>query len=270
MREQLVEAGVPKEDVERYIAYVNQALNDEQRKGDGKGVVDKHNTDELFQLFMKYWRLGVPINGVDAAITGKNVVMVSYHGYKNKVLSSYPETLLDIQLVRETDVFKVKKDSGRVEYTHELKDVFDNKPIVGAYVVIKNKRGEFLEILNKADFESMKKSGKMQYLWNTWESEFWLKSVIKRACKRHFNDITAEIDKLDNDNFGAAKPGENQNEGAPLSAQAEETIKDFNSSKTLEDLHEKWNKTELKNIPEVVKAKDDKKKLLEEAKVETN
>ena len=41
-------------------------------------------------------------------------------------------------------------------------------------------------------------------------------------------------------------------------------------SNLLEDIHEKWNKTELKNIPEVVKAKDDKKKLLEEAKVETN
>jgi len=32
-------------------------------------------------------------------------------------------------------------------------------------------------------------------IWNEWESEMVLKSVIKRACKRHFRDIVVNVEK---------------------------------------------------------------------------
>jgi hypothetical protein len=148
--------------------------------------------------------MGILIDGVNAVITGRNMAMVTFHGYKNAVLRVYPEAQIDIQLVREGDDFKVAKKSGAVMYSHNIADPFADQEakIIGAYAVFKTKRGEFLETLNKTDYEKMEKSSKMSYLWDQWPSEFWLKSVIKRACKRHFYDIVAEIDKVDNDDFG--------------------------------------------------------------------
>ena len=42
---------------------------------------------------------------------------------------------------------------------------------------------------------------KTQAIWNAWEGEMTLKSVIKRACKRHFKDVIVNIEIIDNENY---------------------------------------------------------------------
>lgn len=204
LSEKLLAKDYPEKDVKRFLAYVDNAIREEASKDAEKKAVTKNNTDALYSLAVKYFNMGVTIDGVNAVVSGYNMVMVTYHGYKNAVLRAYPEAELDIQLVREGDTFSFAKESGSVVYTHSLADPFENeeKEIIGAYFVAKTKRGEFLETLNKTDFEKMKKASKMKYLWDSWASEFWLKSVIKRGCKRHFYDVVAEIDEQDNADFG--------------------------------------------------------------------
>lgn len=203
IKEKLVNNGVPDAQAQKFVSYVEDQLRQDKSKEEKKKSGASRNGGEaLVSIFMRLFGVGVTIDGINAVVTGRDMAMVTYHGYKNKVLTVYPESLIDIQLVRETDKFSFSKSDGKVTYTHEFGDPFNDKPIVGAYAIIKNKRGEFLELLNKNDFEEMKGASKQSYLWNTWASEFWLKSVIKRACKRHFNDIVAEIDKLDNDDYG--------------------------------------------------------------------
>ena len=199
-----LEGKYPVQDVKKFIAYLDNANREEKTKADEKKSVTKNTNESLYSLFTKFYNMGVTIDGVNAVVAGYNMVMVTYHGYKNAVLRVYPEAQIDVQLVREGDDFKVAKESGSVLYTHNIADPFADaeSKIIGAYAVFKTKRGEFLETLNKTDFEKMKNASKMKYLWDTWASEFWLKSVIKRACKRHFYDIVAEIDKVDNDDFG--------------------------------------------------------------------
>jgi hypothetical protein len=136
------------------------------------------------------------------------MVMVTAHGYKNKVIATYPESTFDMQLVKQGDMFTLAKESGSVVYTHTFGDPFANNKdgkIIGAYVVIKHSRGEFVETLNEDDYNNMKKASKQSYLWDLWSSEFWLKSVMKRACKRGFYDIVAEVDQQDNEDFGISE-----------------------------------------------------------------
>lgn len=210
MKETLIEKEMATSEVEKFLTYVASAKRSEvalAAKGKATPVTSNDNTT-LVNLALKYNQLGVTIDGVNAVISGKNMAMVTYHGYKNVILRVYPETKIDMQLVRDGDTFNLSKESGEVVYSHQINDPFANKPIIGAYCIIKNKRGEFAELLNAEDFKSMKNASKQSYLWDSWASEFWLKSVLKRACKRHFNDITSDIDKNDNENFGIDEPAD--------------------------------------------------------------
>lgn len=144
------------------------------------------------------------LDGVNYVISGNRMIMPTYKAFKNKIYMVYPESVIDLQLIREGDTYHFAKESGSVIYSHDIADPFaDTEPTIkGAYCIIKNSRGEFLETLNKNDYEAMRNSSKSPKLWDTWESEFWLKSVIKRACKRHFNDITRSIEEKDNEVIG--------------------------------------------------------------------
>jgi len=195
----LAHQGEETPEIKKFIAYID-SINRVDNKG--KDLTFGLKSADILKLYIKYSNVGITIDGVNAVITGFNKVFITWVGYKNKVLSVYPESEFDTQLVKEHDEISFAKESGSVVYTHTLANPFSsNKGIVGAYCVIKNKRGEFLETLGIDDYEKMKASSLMKDTWNKWESEFWLKSVIKRACKRHFNDVVAEIDTLDNEDY---------------------------------------------------------------------
>jgi hypothetical protein len=202
LKEKLDKSGAPKADTKKFMAYIADTQSTEVTKD--KKPVTNNTVEALYSLFLKYRNLGLIIDGVNVVITGRNMAMVTFNGYKNKVLDTYPETEFDYGLIRENDLFNLSKESFSVKYTHKVADPFSSTAIKGAYVMFKNKRGEYIELLNNKDYEAMKKASKQSYLWNTWDSEFWLKSVIKRACKRNFYDVVAEIDKTDNDDYGIA------------------------------------------------------------------
>ena len=211
LRERLKKKRVPVADIGKFLAYERQARQAEQaavasaqRQGKNKPStpVTDNDDDTIYTLFVKYYDMGVLIDGVNCVITGRAMAMVTFHGYKNKVRKTYPSAKFDVQLMREGDTFSVAKKSGRVEYDHAIADAFSEKPIIGAYCVITIDDNQYFEALNKKDFDNMAAGSKMSYLWAKWDSEFWLKSVIKRACKRHFYDIVEEIDKNDNEVYG--------------------------------------------------------------------
>lgn len=200
LKDKLKKKRVPVDNINKFLAYI--AGERIKEKGKKNTPVTNNTDDMLYTMFIKFWNLGLVIDGVNVVITGRGMALVTYHGYKNKVKQVYPDAVFDAQLVREGDTFKVGKESGRVTYTHTFGDPFTEKPIVGAYCVIKFGGNDYFEALNAQDYAEMKGSSKNQSTWDKWESEFWLKSVIKRACKRHFNDITIDIDRVDNESYG--------------------------------------------------------------------
>jgi hypothetical protein len=220
LRDKLKQKRVPVAEINKFLAYVRGEQQKEATKEPNKRPVTSNNDDMLYTMFIKWWSLGMVIDGVNIVITGRAMSMVTYQGYKNKVRATYPSAKFDIQLVREGDTFSVRKESGKVEYKHEIGDAFSEKPINGAYCVISIDGRDYFEGLNKKDYEEMKKGSKQSYLWDKWDSEFWLKSVIKRACKRHFYDVVKEIDENDN-----AEYGQRDLAGGELLASTEEQIK---------------------------------------------
>lgn len=186
-------------ETKRFISYVD-TINKKDKKGTDLSF--GMSIQDMIKIYAKYAATGITLDGINGVFTGYNRVFITWVGYKNKVLSVYPESEFDTQLVRESDITSFAKESGSVVYSHTISNPFDsNKGIIGAYCVIKNKRGEFLETLGKDDFEKMKAASLVSSTWDKWESEFWLKSVIKRACKRHFNDIVSDIENIDNQDY---------------------------------------------------------------------
>lgn len=193
------------EQVEQSIAYVSKMIG--TKKKDDKGNwVPKYNFNQgwLIVAIGECIEAGFGLDGINYVISGNSMYMPTYHAFKNKIYKVYPESQIDIQIIREDDEYSFAKESGSVIYTHSISDPFKSNEsnIIGAYCVIRNKRGEFLETLNQTDFNKMKNSSKNPRLWDKWLSEFWKKSVIKRACKTHFHDITTTLEEQDNKVIG--------------------------------------------------------------------
>jgi len=192
--------------VKEYIAYLKRLETEKDKSGKLKnGWVKYFTAEQAAGIFSKVaLDPGLWLDGEDITLQFKGKVMVSYNyqAYKNKLLSVYPETLFDLQNVYEGDVFRFAKKDGKVTYDHKLTDPFKvNRKVLGAYCIIKNKRGEFIETINQDDIAKMRAVAKTQRIWEAWFTEMVLKSVIKRACKRHFKDVVTNIETLDNENY---------------------------------------------------------------------
>lgn len=192
------------EEVNVYLTYLSKLESDKGKDGKKRNQWFAYFTPEqAADIYNKVAVDGLYIDGETITLQFKGSVMVSYNyqAYKNKLLSVYPETLFDIQNVYEGDKFNFRKDSGKVFYKHEFTDPFNpQRRWIGCYCIIKNKRGEFIETLNETEVKKMKGVAKTKAIWDTWFEEMTLKSVIKRACKRHFKDITSNIETIDNEN----------------------------------------------------------------------
>jgi len=192
------------EDVKIFCAYI-QDLLDEKDKDTGKmknGHMAFKTEDFIANCFVK-------VNKEWLVFDGKHITLQStgisydYVAYKNKMLLVYPESFIDIGVVYEWDEFSFSKDSWKVTYSHVLSNPFvnDEKKIIGWYVVIKNKRWEFLTTLSKVEIEKHKASARSQTFWLKWFVEMVRKTLIKKACKQHFEDIFTAIEEDDNEQY---------------------------------------------------------------------
>ena len=133
-------------EVDVYVKYLSFLETDKNKDGSLKNPWMKQRTTEDFIGYYKK----VAVDGL--AIDGDNITLQStgisynYVAYKNLMLKAYPESIIDVDLVYEGDDFRFEKDSGKVGYHHTIANVFsrDESKIIGAYCVIKNKRGEFM------------------------------------------------------------------------------------------------------------------------------
>lgn len=188
--------------IDIYCDYVFKLINNvdyktKKKKNPWAGFLA---VDAWVVYFKKVAISGLFVDGENVTINN-NGISLNYQAYKNLVLLRYPETIFDIQLVKDGDEFNFQKNNGKINYNHLIKNPFTDKKVIGGYAVIKNKAGEFLEILSLKDLEDIRKTAKTDYIWSQWLSEMYLKTIIKRACKRHFRDITEKIDLEDNNNY---------------------------------------------------------------------
>lgn len=192
------------EEVEKYAAYCVRLQIEKTKEGALKNPWASHKKAEEFaSLFKRVSADGLVFDGKHITLQSTGV-SYDYVAYKNKMLIAYPESKIDVSVVNEGDAFSFSKEDGKVSYTHSFTDPFGDstdKTVKGAYCVIKNTRGEFLTLLSKEEIEKHRKVAKTDSIWRSWFKEMVLKTVIKKACKQHFDDIVSEIEEIDNENY---------------------------------------------------------------------
>lgn len=189
------------EHVEKFASYIVKLSKDPK-----SDFVNKYNEEALCSLFRRVEAEGLHFDGIHITLQSTGV-FYDYVALKNKMLLVYPETIFDVNLVYEWDEFSFQKENGKVTYTHKFKNPFTKKEtdIIGAYAIVKNKRGDFITLLSKEDLEKHRKTAKTDFIWKAWFTEMCMKTIVKKACKTHFGDIFTEIEEMDNENYDASK-----------------------------------------------------------------
>lgn len=194
--------------------------------------------DELISCFKKVALDGLNFDGVHITLQSTGI-SYDYIAYKNKMYLVYPESLIDVALVYKDDTFNFQKQSGRVVYTHNITNPFnqEQKDIIGGYCVIKNKRGEFITLLSKENIEKHRKVAKTDAIWTAWFHEMCFKTLIKKACKQHFVDIFQNIETIDNENYDLEQP-------LGVSIEDKSAVEKI---KTIEELKKYWKENQGRN-----------------------
>ena len=168
-------------------------------------------------LYKKNELTKLPFDGVHITIN-QHGLSYDYIAYKNRLLLAYPETKISFSEVYSDDVFTFCNNSDGVYYEHTITSPFsrDTKNIIGVYCVIKNKRGEFLTLLDKNEILKHRAVAKTQAIWNQWELEMIYKTVIKKATRIHYEDIYKEINDEDNKELDIESLGEKRQDKIAL------------------------------------------------------
>lgn len=226
--------------VDIYINYLTELLTAKDKSKKLKNPWVQYRTDqELAGYYKKVVSDGLEFDGVHITLQSTGV-SYDYIAYKNKMYNVYPESLFDHALVYKDDSFKFEKASGKVVYTHQINNPFNQKEkdIIGGYCVIKNKRGEFITLMSAEQIEKHRKVAKTDYIWKSWFHEMCLKTLVKKACKQHFQDIYQNIETLDNENYDLSK--------VTVGVDLEDKIA-IESITTVEKLREYWEKHKGRN-----------------------
>lgn len=190
-----------KEDVERFASYLIKLSRDEK-----SAFINKYSEEALCELFRRVENEWLHFDGIHITLLSTGV-FYDYVALKNKMLIVYPETVFDVNIVYKWDTFSFEKNSWKVTYSHKFSNPFGNKEddIIGAYAIVKNKRGEYITLLSADDLEKHRKTAKTDFIWRAWYTEMCMKTIVKKACKIHFGDIYTNIEEMDNENYDASR-----------------------------------------------------------------
>lgn len=232
----LLSKGYKQSDIERFVSYLIKMDTEKKDGGQKNAFMNYISNDKFVELYSKVAAEGLVFDGVHITISS-NGISYDYVAYKNKMLIAYPESIIDVQLVYNGDVFSFSKESGSVHYSHIVSNPFGNKDqnIIGAYCVIKNKRGEFLTTLSAEEIEKHRKVAKTDFIWKAWFAEMCLKTIIKKGVRVHFNDVYQNIEIEDNENYDLSKSTIPSNVGLT------EIFNKVESCETVEALTEYYN-----------------------------
>ena len=127
---------------------------------------------------------------------------VGYTGFIYSLKREIPDANIVVNLVKQGDIFTIKRDNDIEEYTHTIKDPFAGEDkIIGGYCYISftlgNRKIAKIEAMSKIEIEKIKACAVSDTIWNRWYEEKAKVAIIRRACKVIFAGLNNEgIKKL--------------------------------------------------------------------------
>ena len=206
-----------------FILYLNKYIQSSKTKTEPTELATQLYTD-----WKSWYNRGLDCNGVDIQYIPGRGLAPTAQGYRTKVLLLYPNSQIDVQIVYKGDTISYERTNNEVIYKYVAGDIFSKKEKVGAFCYINTNNEnniQVFETLSLDEIANMRKASKVSFTWNTWEDEMIRKSVIKRACKRLFNDGDLQ-DMMADDN---EKTGANFAE--PAEEAKDDIIKEFKAKK---------------------------------------
>jgi len=192
----------PEQEVNAYLLYV-QGLSNDPKTMWARDISAK----KYAHWFKQVKDEGLVLDGKHITVQ-KLGLSYDYQAMKNKMLLVYPETKLECEIVYKGDLFTYKREGEKVLYTYEANNPFDQSEenIIGAFCVIRNSRGEFLERLGIKEIEKRRKVAKTDYIWRSWFHEMVKKTIIRKAVSVHFEDIFGGIIEEENNHSDLELP----------------------------------------------------------------
>ena len=164
--------------------------------------------EDMAEAYKKVKKEGLVFDGKNIKMTS-NGVSFNYVAFKNKMLSIYPESKIDIELVFDGDEFSYEKIDGKITYKLKVKNPFEDKKdekVIGGFCIIKNQRGEFITRITTEEMKKHRALAIDSFYWKNWFQEMCKKTVIKKACKEHFEDKFEGVNEMDNENYDVSNP----------------------------------------------------------------
>lgn len=136
--------------------------------------------------------------------------MIGYRGFIYSIKKYIPSANIVANIVKEGDLFSIKKINDKEEFIHEVKDPFAGQDkIIGGYCYIsyinEGKEISKIETLSIQEINKIKNVAKSKDIWNTWFEEKMKVAIIRRGCKILFsglnNEIINNIIEIDNEEF---------------------------------------------------------------------
>lgn len=146
---------------------------------------------------------------------------VGYAGFIYSIKREIPDANIIVNLVKEGDIFTIKKEGDIEEYNHIIKDPFAGQDkIIGGYCYISfsinNRKIAKVEVMSKKEIDNIKSCAKSTKIWEKWYEEKAKVAIIRRACKIIFAGLNSDkINKLleqDNQNYDLSVVNLNQEE----------------------------------------------------------
>lgn len=181
--------------------------------------VEKISPEEQIALWFKAQRMHINIDGENCWFDYSNGIMFNYIAMRNAVLSIYPRGRFDQGIVLQGDEFTCGKDQNGItydlkksnpfarlnfsidEHTHQISSESNILGCYAAFWANDDTGTEVLEVMNLEDINSCIQSSKNLKSWSTYPTEFLIKTVIKRVCKRVRTDDRGIQELLDFDNI---------------------------------------------------------------------
>lgn len=202
---ELIEDQLPKVSqvsIEKYTSYLKKLDYEKDKKTGVKknAWVDKKDSEFFANAFARVHAAGLEFDGVHVTLQNRGITL-DYVAIKNKMLNVYPETRMAVNLVYEGDTFDFDEANCKITYSHKQADPFNkvDDKIIGAYCIIKNSRGEFITTIDGAEISKHRKKAKTDYIWREWYPDMVKKTVVRKACKFHFDDLVDGIDDIENE-----------------------------------------------------------------------
>lgn len=130
-----------------------------------------------------------------------------WRGYVSRLRNKLQNFDIHTGIVLPGDKFSVRKEGAKETYEHVVAEsnVFNNdyRNMTGAYCYIEytvdGVQKSVVTCMSKNEITKIENTAKKKDIWNQWFDQQVIKTLVRRACKLHFNTITEELDILDNE-----------------------------------------------------------------------